>query len=349
MTRNKDSDEVVEFLRLFSQLRDWIDDNPEDLPDLASKDDGTKDICLALLKAAGHLQKIERSGRKLFAAPVSSTFISAWRDFEERFGPVLLQVRANAVDAGDFRLALSLDWYEKPVSWDGADHAAREAVRAIEDTFDFACTQASANGAQPPVEWTEINVNALGGELRERYLQFRDARAATLAATDELIESMQDCDEETRRTMRKHLREESGEEEDPQRLVNFSTAQWNTLKHQAGFDLRGVFRRRALVPFVLFPRQVAAWQGQEEMLSIYQNLREAHEAFIFGTPFAALSLMRSIMEVVLRDHYGGAPGDELTLAQRIQKAGRLLPKERGKCCRIASPAKGRERNSPSRP
>jgi len=85
-----------------------------------------------------------------------------------------------------------------------------------------------------------------------------------------------------------------------------------------------VFRRGALVPFILFPRHVAARHGQTEMLSIYQNLRQAHEAFVFGTPFAALSLMRSLMEIVLRDHYGA---DGATLAERIDKSRNMLPRE----------------------
>jgi hypothetical protein len=79
------------------------------------------------------------------------------------------------------------------------------------------------------------------------------------------------------------------------------------------------------VPFVLFPRHVAAHHGQTEKLSIYENLRQAHDAFVFGAPSAALALMRSIMEVVLRDHYG-ANDDDLSLPERISKSRKLLPR-----------------------
>ena len=34
------------------------------------------------------------------------------------------------------------------------------------------------------------------------------------------------------------------------------------------------------------------------------NLQQAHDAFVYGAHYAALALMRSIMEAVLRDHYG---------------------------------------------
>jgi hypothetical protein len=105
--------------------------------------------------------------------------------------------------------------------------------------------------------------------------------------------------------------------------VWWAAEEWARLCH-TGFDLRGVFRRRRLIPFVFFPRHVAARGGQDENLSIYQNLREAHEAFVYGAPFAALALMRSIMEVVLRDHYGANGND---LSERISNSRKLLPKE----------------------
>jgi hypothetical protein len=81
-------------------------------------------------------------------------------------------------------------------------------------------------------------------------------------------------------------------------------AAWTRLKCDTGFDLRGIFRRRALIPFVLVPRHVAAQHGSAEKLSMLTNLQQAHDAFVFGAPFAALALMRSLTEAVLRDRYG---------------------------------------------
>ena len=100
-------------------------------------------------------------------------------------------------------------------------------------------------------------------------------------------------------------------------------AAWDRLTQDTGFDLRGVFRRRALVPFVLVPRQIAAKHGSSDKLSMLKNLQQAHDAFIFGATYAALALMRSIMEAVLRDHYR-AEGKDLN--ERIRNArGRLPP------------------------
>lgn len=104
--------------------------------------------------------------------------------------------------------------------------------------------------------------------------------------------------------------------------VQDGIAAWERLKQDTGFDLRGVFRRRALVPFVLVPRQVAAKHGNAETLSMLKNLQQAHDAFVFGATYAALALMRSIMEAVLRDHYR-AEGKDLN--ERIHNARGHLP------------------------
>lgn len=99
-------------------------------------------------------------------------------------------------------------------------------------------------------------------------------------------------------------------------------AAWERLKQDTGFDLRGVFRRRALIPFVLVPREVAASYGDTEKLSMLRHLQQAHDAFVYGAPYAAIALMRSIMEAVLRDHYGA----EGNLEKRIQNARDRLPR-----------------------
>ena len=95
------------------------------------------------------------------------------------------------------------------------------------------------------------------------------------------------------------------------------------LTDEIGFDLADVFRRRRLVPFVFFPRHIAARHGAPEKTSMYQSLQQAHDAFIFGVPFAALALMRSIMETVLRDHYNAQGSD---LDQRINSVRKALPR-----------------------
>jgi hypothetical protein len=111
-------------------------------------------------------------------------------------------------------------------------------------------------------------------------------------------------------------------DEDFRESIEDAMAAWQRLKDDAGFDLRGVFRRRELVPFVLVPRHVAAKHGSEQALSMLKNLQQAHDAFVLGAPLAALALMRSILEAVLRDHYGAKGKD---LSERINHAIKRLP------------------------
>src|SRR6476659_9754939 len=132
------SPEVIKFMQLFQKLKDWSDDDPESLPELASGDEYIKDVCLNLLKAAGNLQRNERGNRELFTSPVDPKFVTAWREFERRFGHALLVVRSNAVEAGESNLIFSFDWYEQPADWKDADFDAADTVRAIEGMIDFA-------------------------------------------------------------------------------------------------------------------------------------------------------------------------------------------------------------------
>ena len=107
-----------------------------------------------------------------------------------------------------------------------------------------------------------------------------------------------------------------------EQAVEMAIGYWESLTDEIGFDLADVFRRRRLVPFVFFPRHIAALHGTPEKTLIYKSLLQAHDAFIFGVPFAALALMRAIMETVLRDHYHAQGTD---LSERINSVQKTLP------------------------
>ena len=261
MTKSgKDSNEVVEFMTLFSRLKLWCDDAPEGLGDLAKDDSSVEDLCTQLSSSARCLKMNERRHQAYFVAPVDPTFLAAWRDYEKRYESVLSDVwfpfpPLPGLDAGDSSRALRAD-----LKWDNVDYEADEQARAIEEVIEFA------------------NFNA-DLDLRE--------------FPEEFVERIQD-----------------------------GIAAWGSLKRDTGFDLRGVFRRRELVPFVLVPRKVAKKQGSAEKLSMLKNLKQAHDAFIYGATYAALALMRSIIDAVLRDHYGIEGVD---LNERIVNARGRLP------------------------
>lgn len=58
------------------------------------------------------------------------------------------------------------------------------------------------------------------------------------------------------------------------------------------------------MPFTLIPRHVASRYSESDPLSLLCRLRQAQEAFVYGVPLAALALMRSILEQLMKKHYG---------------------------------------------
>jgi hypothetical protein len=257
MASGKDSPEVIKFLSLLAQLKDCCDDDPSGLSDFAKQDEGVKSLCNQLSQTASLLRMNERHRRELFAAPVNPKFLTAYRDFEERFEKPLAGIWLADIFPG-FDEIEPEHMPKADLQWENADHDGAGQAQAIEGAIEFT------------FETTPYH------DYDEEFLDsIEDAKAA-----------------------------------------------WQRLKDDAGFDLRGVFRRRELVPFVLIPRHVAARHGSAQALSMLKNLQQAHDAFVFGTSFAALALMRSILEVVLRDHYG-AGGENLS--ERIDKARKRLP------------------------
>jgi hypothetical protein len=255
----KDSAEVVKFMTLFARLKEYCDDTPEDVVELAKKDDSVSKIASNLFWAGHFLRESERRHRTLFTAPVNPGFQKAWRDYEVRYEGVMAEAMLGGFP--DFLNEGEADQTTKAErEWHSAALDAAEEAKAIEEAIDFA----------------QFNVEQDWRDFPEGYA------------------------------------------EDIQRGIDA----WTNLKKQAGFDLKAVFRRRALIPFVLVPRSVAARHGSAEKLSLLNNLQQAHDAFTYGVPHAALALMRSILEAVLRDHYGAEGSD---MSERIQNA-RGLPR-----------------------
>lgn len=260
----KDSPEVVEFMSQFARLKDWCDDTPLGLAELAKSDSSIKDLCNKVRLAADFLKRNERRRRELFASPVDPAFLKAWRDFEERYVSVVSGVWLSdllelleGIDLGTLPNTPKAD-----AQWTAADVEAKEQAVGIEEAIDFAQFNADQDD-----RW---------GASQEEFIQ---------------------------------------------RILD-GVAAWDRLKQDTGFDLRGVFRRRELIPFVLVPRHVAAKHGSAEKLTMLKNLQQAHDAFVYGATYGALALMRSILEAVLRDHYR-AEGDKLS--KRIHSISSRLP------------------------
>jgi hypothetical protein len=266
MVSDKDSTEVIKFLTLYTKLKDWCDDDPDAIFQLAIGDKEFKGLCIELLRAAELLHASERRHRRLFTAPVDPKFLTAWRDFEARYEHILAANWGAFVFGGE-----RTDLPDKSKSSTSADR-----------------------------KWEHADLNAqIAADLIEKAIGYARARAFDQDDLFDLDYSM-------------------STEDALEMAINY----WEGLTDEIGFDLAGVFRRRRLVPFVFFPRHIAARHGGLEKTSIYKSLQQAHDAFIFGVPFAALALMRSIMETVLCDYYNAQGND---LSERINDVRKNLP------------------------
>ena len=111
--------------------------------------------------------------------------------------------------------------------------------------------------------------------------------------------------------------------EDPWKVIQDGLAAWKKLVTEMEFDLEGAFRRRRLVPFTMIPSHIADCYGDEDTLSLLSRLRQAQEAFVYGVPLAAFALMRSILELILRQHYGGTAPKLKDMVEKAYQSGSL--------------------------
>jgi hypothetical protein len=76
MSNGRNSAEVATFLSLYTRVKDWCDDDPDALFQLAMDDQKFKGLSRQLIDAVERLHASEQSRRQLFVAPVDPKFWS---------------------------------------------------------------------------------------------------------------------------------------------------------------------------------------------------------------------------------------------------------------------------------
>src|SRR6266511_256348 len=92
MAGPKDDPDVIRFMVLFQKLRDIVNDDPTDLEKSATNSEPLKKLCLDLGSTATFLSLKERKKRQLFTGPVDHAFLTALRDYEDRYSSLLAGV-----------------------------------------------------------------------------------------------------------------------------------------------------------------------------------------------------------------------------------------------------------------
>jgi hypothetical protein len=138
----KDSTEVIEFMALFQELRNWIADDPIGLEQLAADDEALKRLCKSLGFTGTLLSMNEKRQRRLFSALLDPKFIEAWRAYEARYASPIASIFLS-----DIGLALGSSPIENKsradLLWEAADDDAKDQANAIKGAIDFANDQAT--------------------------------------------------------------------------------------------------------------------------------------------------------------------------------------------------------------
>jgi len=95
---------------------------------------------------------------------------------------------------------------------------------------------------------------------------------------------------------------------------------WNFFEDTVGIDLAGIYRRWKATPVTLVPKHVSDRHGLTEPGSLYDMLRQAHRAYVFGCERAAMALCRALLELVLKKHWG-IEEDEGYLKEKQRRKG----------------------------
>lgn len=258
MSQNFDVD-IAKFKTNFSKLKKWINDDPKSLQDIAFLDESLIDLSLTVYDAGQRLRNSEAETTRL-DTNASADFVKEWRDYENRFEPLLFAISVKSGEEGQFH---------------------RVPTTALSDETNWHLKNATAHRSSLSIETLMLAVTVEARKL------------------DPVIAELQ-----------AKLEEEAGGDPDESYSVDEALYNWRALTKTFGLDIVGIFRRRQLIPFVYFPRHVAKNYGDDRH-HMRANLQRAHEAFVFGGTYAALALMRSVMEETLHHHYRASKGDDL--------------------------------------
>jgi len=173
-----DSPGIAGFMALFARLKDWSDDAPDELLDLAKNDSSVKELCNQVYFIAVNLRDAENSQQEMFAAPVDPEFQAAWREYEERYELTLFKI--DCWDGGERWITIPPAFFPD-FPWLAANLSGTQAASAFSGIL-FAALAA------------EDNLDALLTLVRERTGEDTESEPTTvregLAVWDHLTEKI---------------------------------------------------------------------------------------------------------------------------------------------------------------
>ena len=86
-------------------------------------------------------------------------------------------------------------------------------------------------------------------------------------------------------------------------FINSGLGAWEYINRDIGANLPAISARLKKLPWPEIPRHVWDSHGRKKLFSVFRLLEEAHKAYVFGLPLAALAMCRPITEKLLEQHY----------------------------------------------
>ncbi|MGO4916864.1 hypothetical protein [Pseudogemmobacter sp. W21_MBD1_M6] len=173
------------------------------------------------------------------------------------------------------------------------DHEIDELCRKLSDSAEFLDLESKSKGLAyvAPVDPNHIrNWN----DFRLRYTKFLPKLFETSPPTDPYGQLWNSSDQEASDVVTWIETNLRG-----------SDTNLDELQEALKLDVRGVARRTAMFDTFLIPRKISNHynNGNSSEPSMLNLLEQAQTAFIHGAPYAAIALMRAVVEATLRDHY----------------------------------------------
>jgi hypothetical protein len=167
----KDSEEVIQFRRLYSEVRAASENDPARLELRAQDDPSLSKLCSKLSKAVWDFERRRRP--QLFAMCVDPVFVSEFREYEEHWQSAV----AGVVLAPLLKLKTAPPKGDREkIQIEGADDDAKEAAEALDFVIRFAWDQVTQDDRD------------LGGEADELIEKINEGVAAWRQLTKNIVD-----------------------------------------------------------------------------------------------------------------------------------------------------------------
>jgi hypothetical protein len=289
------SDVFQEFLTEFRKLKEWSDDNPEVLEKDAESDKSIEDLCLRVANLFLDLKpEMKRRTRNIYEN-VGPSVISAFPDYENRY-----EYHVNKVVFSRFRRNI------------------REVKQAITDPQRLKSLSTNLRKTKKlltdPQFMKYIDTGVAGLDAFLVFNQSKKDRAEDpsvyLSKREPLYESsIFDDLSQANRWLKGEIKQP------PVRNSKLPEFRFTGIDYVleflklTGLDLIAARKRLAVTPDILVPEHISKKLNNQEQIALYELLEQALNAFVFGSPAAAIALLRSVVELVLSEHYGSRGRD----------------------------------------